>query len=225
MAGAATATAHGGNRRRWRFVQPVRQPVATACHADGQYVLPLPGVRRTRPRANPRRRRSPVRDDRSSGTSDGIRSAGRQLTLPLGDDWPENKPVLGRDGQYRLPLDVKREPLPPASPAGAGSGDSSGRAGRGRQLELPFDPYKGNRANRGGQYPLPLDGVRRAPAPKPAPATTGTASARAARGKATAAAAGPAQAVSARATDDADLQLTTVTTAAPPARPSRKPRR
>jgi len=31
--------------------------------------------------------------------------AGRQLALPLAEgDWPENRPILGRDGQYRLPL-------------------------------------------------------------------------------------------------------------------------
>jgi hypothetical protein len=66
--------------------------------ATGQYLLPLTGLRRsptaqtTRP--SPRTRSTPKRRA----------PQGRQLTLPLGDDWPENKPRLGRDGQYRLPL-------------------------------------------------------------------------------------------------------------------------
>ncbi|MEV6825573.1 hypothetical protein [Amycolatopsis sp. NPDC051102] len=127
--------------------------------ADGQYVLPLAGVRRSRPVAKPKPAPAPKPKA----------GEGRQLALPLGDDWPENKPVLGRDGQYRLPLDAERvKPTPPpASPNQPGS-----RRRSGQQMELPFDPYKGNRATRSGQYPLPLDGVRRTPRPSiPTPAT------------------------------------------------------
>jgi hypothetical protein len=121
--------------------------------ANGQYVLPLPGIRRTRSTATP-----------GPGPDTTPRSArARQLTFPLGEDWPENKPVLGHDGQYRLPLHVHRTsppalgpPRPPRPPTG-----SHGAGKSGRQLELPFDPYKGNRPARTGQYPLPLDGVRR----------------------------------------------------------------
>jgi hypothetical protein len=132
--------------------------------ASGQYVLPL-SVRRTHPRAKPKPASGPA-PKRPTGQ-------GRQLALPLGDDWPENKPVLGRDGQYRLPLDVQRAPRttpPPPSPTGT---DPRGRRPRGTQLELPFDPYKGNRPTRSGQYPLPLDGVRRVPRPAspPTPST------------------------------------------------------
>jgi hypothetical protein len=134
--------------------------------AGGQYVLPLAGLRRTRPATTPRPTPSPGPRPRAAG--------GRQLSLPLGEDWPENRPILGRDGQYRLPLDIERTapPASPASPARPETGNSRSpqrRARTGRQLELPFDPYKGNRPNRSGQYPLPLDGLRRTPRPPTTP--------------------------------------------------------
>ncbi|MFS8104687.1 hypothetical protein LFM09_47050 [Lentzea alba] len=142
-------------------------PYATArTTANGQYVLPLPGVRRTRPTGKPAPKSKAGPAPKSSGPQ------GRQLTLPLGDDWAENKPVLGRDGQYRLPLDVQRTTPPPASPTGTNTGGRRTRTSAGKQLELPLDPYRGNRPNRAGQYPLPLDGVRRVPrpaSPPPAP--------------------------------------------------------
>jgi hypothetical protein len=125
---------------------------------SGQYVLPLPGVRRTRPTGKPAPKTKPGPTPKSSGPQ------GRQRALPLGDDWPEHKPVLGRDSQYRLPLDVQRT-TPPASPTRADTGGRRTRAADGKQLELPLDPYRGNRPNRSGQYPLPLDGVRRVPRP------------------------------------------------------------
>jgi hypothetical protein len=132
----------------------------TRTTSDGQYMLPLAGVRRRRPAATPK-------PAPSAGKPRAAR--GRQLALPLGDDWPENKPVLGRDGQYRLPLDVQRvTPTPP--PPGQG-GRPRGRPRGGGQLELPFDPYKGNRATRSGQYPLPL-GVTRTPRPASSPPVT-----------------------------------------------------
>ncbi|ANZ42561.1 hypothetical protein BBK82_07645 [Lentzea guizhouensis] len=131
--------------------------------ANGQYVLPLPGVRRTRPNGKP----TPKTKAGSTAKSSG--SQGRQLALPLGDDWPENKPVLGRDGQYRLPLDVQRTTPPPASPTRTDTGGRRTRAAGGKQLELPLDPYRGNRPNRSGQYSLPLDGVRRVPRPASPP--------------------------------------------------------
>lgn len=86
---------------------------------------------------------------------------------------PENTPVLESDEQHQRPLDV--QPIPP-TPAAAGDASTGGRHGghgsRGTEGELPFDPYKGNRASRGGQYPLPLEGVRRTLAPKPSPPPT-----------------------------------------------------
>lgn len=127
--------------------------------ANGQYVLPLPGLRRTRPTG------TPAPTPKSSGPQSS------QLALPLGQDWPENKPVLGRDGQYRLPLNVQRTAPPPPTPVTGTdtAGRPSSRKACGRQLELPFDPYRGNRPNRSGQYPLPLEGVRRAPRPPSPP--------------------------------------------------------
>jgi hypothetical protein len=143
---------------------PVDPYARTRTTADGQYILPLPGVRRTRPAVKPR----PAPDPKPRAAQ------GRQPALPLGDHWPENKPVLGRDGQYRLPLNVKRvkRPAPPASHGQPRTG--GGRRRGGRQLELPFDPYKGNRPTRSGQYRLPVDGLRRVPPAKPAPATPPT---------------------------------------------------
>ncbi|MFI7676454.1 hypothetical protein [Actinophytocola sp. NPDC049390] len=139
--------------------------------ADGQYILPLPGVRRTRSTGKSKPKPTSQPGPKRSAAH------GRQLALPLGDDWPENKPVLARDGQYRLPLDVQRTTPPPVHGSGADTGGRpSSSKGRGRQLELPFDPYKGNRPTRSGQYPLPLDGVRRVPRPTspppPAPSPT-----------------------------------------------------
>lgn len=139
----------------------------TGTTANGQYVLPLPGVRRTRPTGKPTPKPKAGPKPKPAGPQ------GRQLALPLGDDWPENKPVLGRDGQYRLPLDVQRTTPPPAPSAGRSTGSDTGgrrtRTGGGKQLELPLDPYQGNRPTRSGQYPLPLDGVRRVPRPTPPP--------------------------------------------------------
>jgi hypothetical protein len=121
--------------------------------------LPLTGVRRTRPAPKPQPAAAPTPRP----------AQGRQLALPLGADWPEWK-RHGADGQYRLPLDVDRvKPTrPPPDQSGTGS-RPRGRARGGQQRELPFDPYRGNRANRSGQYPLPLEGVRRVPRPASPP--------------------------------------------------------
>lgn len=139
---------------------PANPYAHTRTSANGQYMLPLPGVRRTRPAPKSR----PAPTSKPSG------AAGRQLTLPLGDDWPENKPVLGRDGQYRLPMVVERvtPTPPPPSPSQPGPG---GSRRRGQQLQFEFDPYRRNRPTSSGQYPLPL-GVTRTPRPasRPPPA-------------------------------------------------------
>jgi hypothetical protein len=143
--------------------------VHTRTTSGGQYALPLTGLRRGKA-PKPPHQRYPAR---GTTASFGPRSApsGTQLSLPLGDDWPENKPVLGRDGQYRLPLNVQRVTPPPSPQTGAPAPGTRGQRG-GQQMELPFDPYRGNRPTRSGQYPLPLGGVRRVPKPTaPAPAT------------------------------------------------------
>jgi hypothetical protein len=149
----------GGNGGPGRGPTDPSPPTRTT--ADGQYELPLPGVRRT----HPGRKSGPAPAPKPRAAQD------RQLALPLGDGSPENKPVLGRDGQYRLPLNVERitPPTPPASPDRQGSG---ARRRGGQQLTLPLDPYQGNRPTRSGQYPLPLDGLRRVTTTKPPPATS-----------------------------------------------------
>jgi hypothetical protein len=130
---------------------------------DGQYMLPLSGVRRTRSTATPK----PTRTPKPRGAQ------GRQLPLPLGDDWPEWK-QHDASGQYRLPLDVQRV-KPTAPPPGRQRTPSvrpQGRPRGGQQMQLPFDPYQGNRPDRSGQYPLPLEGLRRTPRlASPPPAT------------------------------------------------------
>jgi hypothetical protein len=145
---------------------PANPYVHTRATANGQYVLPLPGVRRTRPAPTPRPAPAPKKPHGA---------AGRQLALPLGDDWPENKPVLGRDGQYRLPLDVERVKPPPPPPSSGQPGSGGGRR-RGQQLQFEFDPYRRNRPTSSGQYPLPLSVTRTprpaSPPPPPPPPTT-----------------------------------------------------
>ena len=145
-AGAATGAAAAG---------PVRPARSTP---DGQLLLPLDGLTRRR---NTPRRRCPSRHPAA-----GPRGAGPSAALPLDEgDWPENRPVLGADGQYRLPLHTPRSrpaPDPPRLPPRPRRSRAGGRArpaaGRGRQLRLVFDPFPGNRPLRGGQYPLPLEG-------------------------------------------------------------------
>lgn len=163
--GGGPGAGHGGRGP----VDPYARGRATG---DGQYMLPLPGVRRTRSAATPR----PTSSSRPPASS-----RGRRLAMPLGDDWPENRPVLGRDGQYRLPLDVQRvtpPPMRPAPPSQSPSRSGTGARRRaGRQLELRFDPYKGNRPQRGGQYPLPFDGITPTSPPHP-PSPPGPAASR-----------------------------------------------
>ncbi|MCU1680196.1 MAG: hypothetical protein JWQ81_935 [Amycolatopsis sp.] len=156
----------GGNRGGGGgSTSPYANPTTTS---GGQYVLPLTGLKRGK-LPTPPHQRYPARGTK---TSFGPRRApsGVQLSLPLGDDWPENKPVLGRDGQYRLPLDVARVTPTPPPPLPGQPGPGGGRRG-GQQLQFEFDPYRGNRPRSSGQYPLPLD-VTRTPRPAgPPPAT------------------------------------------------------
>lgn len=134
---------------------------------DGQYVLPL-GVRRTRAAHRP-----PSTTSRAPGSP---RGQGRQLELPLGDDWPENKPVLGPDGQYRLPLRPPRTRpprRPPPGPTPSGSASPAAGPGRGRQLVLPLRedwPETRPVLGRDGQYRLPLNVRRDRSARPPTPA-------------------------------------------------------
>ncbi|SDJ00899.1 Predicted membrane channel-forming protein YqfA, hemolysin III family [Actinokineospora alba] len=160
----------GGKSGGGQPVDPYAKPQATA---GGQYMLPLKGLKRGKPQPPAHVKHAPKRKQWSPPTPS---TRGTQLALPLGDDWPENKPVLGRDGQYRLPLDIQR--VTPTTPARPETGAPRARSRGGKQLEFPFDPYKGNRANRAGQYPLPLNVHRTprpaSPPPPPAPPTPRT---------------------------------------------------
>ncbi|GAA4866626.1 hypothetical protein GCM10025787_60590 [Saccharopolyspora rosea] len=135
----------------------------TRTTSTGQYMLPL-NVKRVP--TSPRRQTGPPPKPRPSGAGKG-----RQLALPLDGEWPENKPRLGRDGQYRLPFEVQRQPKPTPPPT-APSQSTSSTASRGRQLAFPADgqwPENKPRLGKDGQYQLPLNVQRtRKPAPPPA---------------------------------------------------------
>ena len=135
---------------------PYRRVRATP---GGQLMLPLEGLTR-RPRPDRPAAPSP---DRPAGASAARR--GRQLALPLQEgEWPENRPILGRDGQYRLPMTVPRVPRP----AAAGSPVAPPVAPRSQQLRLPLahGDWPENRPVLGadGQYRLPLQVRRSRPA-------------------------------------------------------------
>ncbi|MFX0581108.1 hypothetical protein [Nocardia nepalensis] len=135
---------------------------------DGQLMLPLSGVRRIKQTRSqqPQPNTAPAASSALQPKQQPKQRRGRQLTLPL---WPrEPAPLVGRDGQYRLPITVARVPSarrakPPTPPAPSHRG----------QLAFDFDPdpYRGNRPTRSGQYPLPLE-VRRVPARPPTAPTS-----------------------------------------------------
>ncbi|NKQ57315.1 hypothetical protein HFP15_31060 [Amycolatopsis sp. K13G38] len=137
----------------------------TKATSSGQYMLPLEGIKRGRAPKPPHQRYAPKPSAQSRPGGQGT-----QLSLPLDGEWPENKPRVGRDGQYRLPLDVQRQPAP--KPA-AGPPARPSSAPRGRQLKFPASgewPENRPRLGRDGQYRLPMDARRvRKPAPAPAP--------------------------------------------------------
>ena len=82
----------------------------------GQLLLPLDELtpQRGSPTGTPPARQRPSGTPAAATTrggapgSRGRARAGRQLRLPLGAEWPEQRPVLGRDGQYRLPIHPPR---------------------------------------------------------------------------------------------------------------------
>jgi hypothetical protein len=160
----------GRGRQRSRPQRPTGPPDPYAKPTKtrtGQYVLPFTGLARGK-LPKPSHQRYPARSATRLGPPRP--PTGVQLALPLGDDWPENKPVLGRDGQYRLPLPVHRVPPSTSSPVHAPPAPR--RRPMGRQLKLPFDPYKNNRPTASGQYPLPFTDARRIPRPAPPPVRT-----------------------------------------------------
>jgi hypothetical protein len=194
--GATPRSRHAGGRQLalplgqdW----PENRPVLGR---DGQYRLPLPGVGRARrhgaatPRTTPT---VPSRTTTTSAPSETRPARARQLALPLGQDWPEHRPIAGPGGQYRLPLPgVTRRPRPASAkprptPGPTSSVPSAPRPARARQLILPLgQDWPENRPvlGRDGQYRLPIPLTRTAPAP-PAPpeATSATKPTRRRRGR------------------------------------------
>ena len=87
---------------------------------DGQYRLPLPGVRRTRLNRACQTPTPAGAAPAQPGTGTRRAYRERQLALPLQMGRPDNQPVLTQDGQYRLPISVSRQPrrrpLTPATP-------------------------------------------------------------------------------------------------------------
>jgi hypothetical protein len=181
--GSTSSSRHAGGRQLalplgqdW----PENRPVLGR---DGQYRLPLPGLGRSRrhgaatPRATPA---VPSRTTTASASSETRPARARQLALPLGQDWPEHRPIAGPGGQYRLPLPgVTRRPRPaPAEPRPTSSVPSAPRPARARQLVLPLgQDWPENRPvlGRDGQYRLPIPLTHTAPPPAAPPEATSTA--------------------------------------------------
>lgn len=137
--------------------------------ARGQYLLPFEGLKRQKPVKPPHQRHAPKRPR----TGRQQRGPDRQMMLPMDGEWPENKAVLQRDGQYRLAMPVERHPRRPAP--SQPPPEQRAPSGRSRQMSLPLGKeWPENRlrwpaADRHGQYRLPLR-VRRQPRPQPPPA-------------------------------------------------------
>ncbi|MCA1229654.1 hypothetical protein [Saccharopolyspora sp. 6M] len=133
----------------------------------GQYVMPFDGIKRSKPPKPAYQKYAP----KQRSTPRSRRGPDRQLMLPWGGEWPENKPVLEPDGQYRLPMRTQRQPRPkqPAQPPPP-------KPGRSRQMRFPADgEWPENRPREGadGQYRLPISVRRQArPASPPVPPET-----------------------------------------------------
>ena len=134
----------------------------------GQYMLPFEGLKRQKPTRPPHQRYAP-----KPRTGPQHKGPDRQMMLPVDGEWPENKAVLQRDGQYRLAMPVERRPRPPTPPQPPPE-EPPKPAGRSRQMSLPLGrEWPENRprwpaADKDGQYRLPLR-VRRQPRPQPPP--------------------------------------------------------
>lgn len=168
LIGAGRSAAESARPRRARKSEAVgdTDPYAnTRATSHGQYMLPLQGLKRGRLPKPPHQRYAPKPHPRRSRSA----QQGTQLALPMDGEWPENKPRLGRDGQYQLPLDVTRQPKPKPAPQPPPEPRSS--TPHGRQLRLPADgewPENKPRVGRDGQYRLPLNVQRtRKPDRKP----------------------------------------------------------
>ncbi|MGW2665942.1 hypothetical protein ACWCW7_33745 [Nocardia tengchongensis] len=152
---------------------------------SGQLMLPLQGVRQV-PQPPP-----PAPQPRIPHAASIPVAApqGQQLMLPLpqfhGGVNLGATPVLGRNGQYQLPIPVQRVAKPAAPPTPPVARPLPGtRSPQPKQLAFdygaaaptPPDPYAKVRPTRSGQYPLPIE-VRRTSPPRtatPPPTRTAT---------------------------------------------------
>lgn len=150
--------------------EPVDPYAKARTDARGQYAIPFEGIKRRKPPKPAHQKYAPKQT-----TPRSRRGPDRQLMLPLDGEWPENKPVLEADGQYRLPMRAQRQPRPkePVSPLPR-------KPGRSRQMRFPTDgewPENKPREGADGQYRLPISVRRQArPAPPsvpPEPKATG----------------------------------------------------
>ncbi|NNH75670.1 hypothetical protein HLB23_38460 [Nocardia uniformis] len=150
---------------------------------SGQLMLPLHGVRRVPPPPAPQPRIP------AAASIPVAAPQGQQLMLPLpqfhGGVNLGPTPVLGRNGQYQLPIPVQRVPKPVAPPTPPVARPLPGtRSPQPKQLAFdysaaapsPPDPYAKVRPTRSGQYPLPIEVRRTSPprTPTPPPPRTAT---------------------------------------------------
>lgn len=147
--------------------------------SDGQYLLPLPGLRRV-PRTA-RQSTSAGRSARDSGRSDleqargrrrkqgraqttdqaRGRSRGGQLELPLVQGWPEQRPVLRPDGQYALPIPATKtvaRAVRGGGPARGSTGASTRADAASATRSTAARGRSTGRNGRGRQLALPADG-------------------------------------------------------------------
>ncbi|MGY2119141.1 conjugal transfer protein TrbL family protein [Nocardia gipuzkoensis] len=153
-----TATASYGPRDTYGRVRSTR---------DGQLMLPLEGVRRVARQPSPAPAEAtgtpPPRPTRS------VR--GRQLAFDFREPDPYRGIRAGAEGQYPLPIPVRRIRTSP--PAPEPPPQRPGRRATPRQLAFDFteptpaDPYARLRPTRSGQYPLPFRVTRVKPVAPP----------------------------------------------------------
>lgn len=129
-------------------------------NADGQTLLPLGPLHRGRLPANgpPPAATGSTAAATSAETSLARRRPvrGRQLMLPLDRRWPEDRPVLQADGQYRLPITVTRVRRP--RPAVVDSAAGNGAVGRRVSLaDSRVAAVATPRSPAGRQLPLSMD--------------------------------------------------------------------
>ncbi|RBO82526.1 hypothetical protein DFR74_12268 [Nocardia puris] len=176
---ARTASSAAPARRTVRPVRAPRGPRTTAsgppdpyararATRDGQLMLPLEGVRRV-----PRKPSTPAETSGAPAPRPARTPRGRQLAFDFTPPDPYRGLRAGANGQYPLPIPVRRVR---ATPPDTAPPPQRPRPRRTEQLAFdftepaPVDPYARLRPNRAGQYVLPFPVTRVKPvAPPPNP--------------------------------------------------------